>query len=91
MLIIIWNSCNSESIIITNETCFTKEENKRLVSEGERFAADDEPHRKHVETLITSPRSSTSNGMGSNIANYDRYTVLESGLGRTGKMRLWTN
>ncbi|RDB24857.1 glucose-regulated [Hypsizygus marmoreus] len=42
----------SESITITNDKDrFTDEEILRMVAEGEQFAADDELHRKHVETL----------------------------------------
>ncbi|KAF8070336.1 heat shock protein 70 [Lyophyllum atratum] len=42
----------SESITITNDKeRLSKEEIQRMVAEGEKFAVDDELHRKRVETL----------------------------------------
>ncbi|KAG6920083.1 hypothetical protein DXG01_010151 [Tephrocybe rancida] len=63
----------TESITITNDKeRFSKEEVARMVAEGEKFAADDELHRKRVEAL---------NGLSSFVYNLKGQMADKEGLG----------
>lgn len=82
-----WRSGKSESITITNnKDRFTKEEIERLVAEGEQFAADDEVHRKRVETLNNlstllynlKRQVSDKSSLGGKLDDYEKQTILDA-------------
>lgn len=77
----------SESITVTNDKeRLSREEIERMIAEGEKFAADDELHRKRVKTLNNLSsfvfglrgQLADKDGLGGRLSEQDRKVVSDA-------------